>query len=107
MQKTYIAVSGMKIKCSFGSQKAVVRTAGPKAITINGHNVVSQADCIPEVNIGCLGTCHANPDNPVCCHPEGVWLYPFENMILNDDRAITTDSVIVCPRGGGIITIDI
>ena len=96
-----------KVRCSFGSEPGLVhKTPGAGGFDFNGSKVMTQSECIAGVHIDCFGQCNANPKQPKPCSPNGVWLYPCEMFQEGDASVITTDSCIICARGGGIITVD-
>ncbi len=82
------------------------KTPNVGALNVNGHDILTQSECIPKVNIECFGKCNANPANPKPCNPEGVWLYPCDMFEIGNDEVIYSESCMVCSCGGGVIMFD-
>lgn len=98
-------VSGAKLKCTLGTEEAVLNVVVPKTLTIEGKYVATQTDCIPLVNIGCFGTCMTSPDEPKPCTPEGYWANVSDKVTVDGAPALTIKSNMVCTMGKGIISI--
>ena len=91
MQRICLVAAGTKARCSFGSKTGIVhKTPNTGGFNINGSKVLTQSECIPDVNIECFGQCNANPAQPKPCKPDGVWMYPCEMLEEDGDEVITT-----------------
>ena len=98
-------VAGARLKCSFGTVPATLNVPIPKGVTINHKNMATMVDSIPYVNIGCFGKCNVVPSAPKPCTPCGVWMNTSPTVKATEIPVLTKDSCIICPAGGGMITI--
>lgn len=98
-------VSGARLSCSFGTTPANLNVVIPKGVTINNKNIATIADCIPYVNIGCFGKCNVVPAAPKPCTPCGAWMNFSPTVRATEIPVLTKDSIMICPAGGGVISI--
>lgn len=96
---------GAKLKCTFGTTPSTLNVPIPKGAEINNKNMATMVDSIPIVNIGCFGKCNVVPAAPKPCTPCGVWMNTSPNVKESEIPVLTKDSCIICPAGGGIISI--
>lgn len=101
MNSSYL-VKGAKIKCTCGSQ-------------VGELNVENKNVCLLKVPIATVDDCKAGENIPsfgICSHTGkpcvpmilGKWLCPHEQTKINGTSAITTDSALVCGKGGIILS---
>lgn len=111
MGKEYL-VSGAKLKCVNGegiSELKVTRDHGYKQ---KGKAKANRGDCVPGENIPYFKTCRMNRGTHLC---EGYMhiSHEWENISgisaqmekVDGKEAITTDSVLICDRGGLILPV--
>ena len=62
MDKYDYLTSGEELKCFCGTEKAELKVAVRRTLTIDDKRIATMVDSLPDDNIGCFGQCMANPD---------------------------------------------
>ena len=103
MDKYDYLTSGEELKCSCGTEKAELKVAVRRTLTIDDKRIATMVDSLPEDNIGCFGQCMANPDAPAPCMFEGFWVDGCKRVTVDGFPALTKNSALICTKGQGVI----
>lgn len=101
MAESYL-VQGAKIKCLCGSQTGELGVEN-KNVCLLQVPIATEDDCKPIINIPSFGIC-SQTGQPCIPMILGKWLCPHEQTKINGSSAITTDSGLICSRGGLILS---
>lgn len=106
MGESYL-VEGARLRCMWGSKCSYLKIPFGHGYTADGKKKANCTDRIPEVNIPNFGQCKLNKEGKVCkgymnlaskWDNTGGFSWKLEK--LNDQTALTMDSVLLCNRGG-------
>lgn len=101
MAESYL-VEGAKIKCLCGSKTGELGVED-KNVCLLRVPIAIEDDCKPGINIPSFGIC-SQTGQPCIPMILGKWLCPHEQTKINGSSAITTDSGLICGRGGLILS---
>ena len=110
MGKKEYLVEGAKLICIRGSEPVELLIPEGHNYDSGGKKKANCCDCIKDKNIKCFGKCSKNTDNGLCegfMELDDKWMNfgSFVNSYkkVNDNEAITMDSILFCRKGGVII----
>jgi len=101
MNDSYL-VKGAKIKCTCGSQVGELKVEN-KNVCLLKVPIATVDDCEVDKNIPRFGICSVT-GKPCVPMILGKWLCPHEQTKINGASAITTESALVCGKGGIILS---
>jgi len=106
-------LNGATIKCSMGNKTATLKVLSNNKYYVQGKKVATEMDCtnanmLPPV--ATFGTCkpyQAIPPPGCLCTfiPTGPWKMPYSGKTVSGMKPLLGKSFLMCPRGGGKITI--
>ena len=90
MDKYDYLISGEELKCSSGTEKAELKVAVRRTMTIDDKRIATMVDSLLDDNIGCFGQCMANPGAPAPCMFEGFWVDGCKRVTVDGFTADNT-----------------
>lgn len=106
-------LDGATIKCSMGDKSATLKVTTNRKVYTKNKKVATAMDCT-NINmfppIATFGTCKpykaVPPPGCLCTFiPTGPWKMPYNKETLQGLKPLLGGSFLICPRGGGKITI--
>lgn len=94
-------VRGAIMVCSSGSSLTQINLPASHGSYVNGKPVIVKTDRVVGANIGSFGVCKCTrtPCSPTILSD---WMIVKEDTIMDGKPAITTQSVLICGKGGQI-----
>ncbi len=113
--KDEMVVHGATIKCTMGDKSSSLRVVSQSKYKIDGKKAATMLDFAPGANlfppIATFGTCKpfkaAPPPAQLCTPiPIGPWMNAFTKKKVGGIPVIKGNACLMCPRGGGKISIE-
>ncbi|MHC1686035.1 MAG: DUF4280 domain-containing protein [Clostridiaceae bacterium] len=96
-------VRGARMKCSKGSVEKKINLPVSHGAYVNEKPMMNKSDRTVIKNITSFGQCTTGKCCPLIF---GDWIFCKEDMLVEGKGALTTDSILVCAKGGQIKFID-
>ncbi|MET4138152.1 PAAR-like protein [Pedobacter sp. UYP1] len=99
MAKKYVP-DGVYLVCNKGLGFCKLKVTNHKSVSLFGNNSATEADKLPNVNIGCMGVCSVTKS--ICQPLPTLWSGVQESITIGPYRKLLEDSKLGCGLGGQI-----
>ncbi|MET4141980.1 PAAR-like protein [Pedobacter sp. UYP1] len=99
MAKKYVP-DGVYLVCNKGLGFCKLKVTNHKSVSLFGNNSATEADKLPNVNIGCMGVCSVTKS--ICQPLPTLWSGVQESITIGPYRKLLEDSKLGCALGGQI-----